>query len=75
MSVVQGGCGLPCLAGPVYDYICTEKCTGIQVPMNEVPDGQLHFVLSKVCVLHLLSELLSHKLMFGFHVTLHHGAY
>jgi len=48
MSVVQGGCGLPCLAEPVYEYICSGKCTYLDVDNKEIPDSNLKFVVQKV---------------------------
>jgi len=50
MSVVQGGCGLPCLAEPVYEYICSGKCTNLDVDNEEIPDPDLKFVIQKVCL-------------------------
>lgn len=48
MSIVQGGCGLPCLADPVYEYICSGKCTYLDVDNEEIPDSKLKFVVQKV---------------------------
>ena len=48
MSVTQGGSGFPFLAPPVYDYLCTGKCTGISLKNEEALDSMLQFVLSKV---------------------------
>ncbi len=53
MSVVQGGGGMPCQAGSVYHYMCTGKCTDVAIPLEEVPQGTLRFVLEKVCHYHL----------------------
>lgn len=50
MSIMQGGCGFPFLAEPVFDYISTGKYTGIQVDVADVPDVPLKFVLEKVNV-------------------------
>ena len=48
MSVVQGGCGLHCLAESVYKYICSGKCTNLDVDNEEIPDPDLKFVIQKV---------------------------
>ena len=45
---MQGGSGLPFLAVPVYDYLCTGKNTGIVVSSDEIPDPTLRFVVDKV---------------------------
>jgi len=48
MSIVQGGNGFPFLAEPVYDYLCTGRCTGISVGITTIPDPTLQFVVTKV---------------------------
>ena len=48
MSVAQGGSGFPFLAEPVYKYLCTGECTGIQLSNEDAPDPTLKFVLEKV---------------------------
>ena len=53
MSIIQGGCGLPFLARPMYDYLVTGQCTGIShlVPIKDIPDAELKFVVTKVYTL------------------------
>ncbi len=48
MSIMQGGGGLPFLAEPVYNYLCTGVSTGIEVHNKDIPDHTLRFVLDKV---------------------------
>ena len=51
MSVTQGGYGFPFLALPVYHYLCTGKCTNVDIPAVDIPDPVLKFVLAKVNIL------------------------
>ena len=48
MSIIQGGSGLPFLAEPVYNYLCTGECTGLAIQTEEVPDPTVRFVLKRV---------------------------
>lgn len=48
MSISQGGIGIPFLAPPVYDYICSELCTGLSMESADLPDPTLKFVIEKV---------------------------
>ena len=48
MSVAQGGSGFPFLAEPVFDYLCTGRCTGISINIPNIPDPTLQFVVHKV---------------------------
>ena len=48
MSITQGGCGVPFLAPPVYDYISTRKLPDIRLHLKDIPDATLRFVLQKV---------------------------
>ena len=48
MSIAQGGCGIPFLAPPVYDYISTGKLPDVKVHLKDIPDATLRFVLQKV---------------------------
>ena len=36
--VMSGGCGLPFLARPVFDYLIGGQYKGISVPVSEIPD-------------------------------------
>lgn len=49
MSILQGGPGLPIFAKPVYDYISAGQFMGVTVPLAEIPDPTLQFVLQRVC--------------------------
>ena len=49
MSILHGGNGLPLLALPVYNYIVTGSYTAITVPVSQIPDMTLQFVIRKVC--------------------------
>ena len=48
MSICQGGIGIPFLAPPVYEYLCSEQCTGLSVKVADLPDPTLKFVIEKV---------------------------
>ena len=48
MSICHGGMGIPFLAQPVYDYLCYEKCVGLNVNVTDLPDPVLKFVIEKV---------------------------
>ena len=49
MSITQGGCSVPFLAPPVYEYISTGKLpTDIEVNLKDIPDATLRFALQKV---------------------------
>jgi len=49
LSIMQGGCGLPFLAKPVFNYISgIGECVGIKIDDNEIPDGLLKLVVRKV---------------------------
>lgn len=38
MSITQGGCSVPFLAPPVYEYISTGKLpTGVEVCLKDIP--------------------------------------
>lgn len=51
MSITQGGCRVPFLAPPVYEYITTGKLpTDIEVNLRDMPEETLRFVLQKVAV-------------------------
>ncbi len=46
---MQGGSGIPFLAEPVYNYLCTGDSTGNEVLNEDIPDPTLSFVLDKAC--------------------------
>ncbi len=49
MSMTQGGCGIPYLSPPVYDYICSGKLpSSIEVDKKNLPNTTLAFILQKV---------------------------
>ena len=48
MSIYQRGMGIPFLAQPVYDYLCYEKCVGLNVNVTDLSDPVLKFVIEKV---------------------------
>lgn len=48
MSVVQGGCGIPCLADPVYEYITSGKCSSIVVSSDDIPELAMRDTVEKV---------------------------
>ena len=55
MSIAQGGCGLPFLAGPVFNYLIgSGECTGIMVDDCEMPEGLLKLVVKKVNVVYVI---------------------
>ena len=48
-SITQGGCGVPFLALPVYEYISTGKLpTDVEAHLRNIPDVTPRFVLQKV---------------------------
>ena len=51
MSVVQGGCGFPFLAQPVFDYLVQGHYKGMNVPASDIPDVSLRFIMGKVSFL------------------------
>ena len=51
MSVVQGGCGFPFMAQPLYNYIVHGSIKGINVSVSDIPDGTLRFIVAKVSFL------------------------
>ena len=64
MSIVQGGCGLPYLSRPYFDYILHGTYTGISdlVTPCDIPDYELRGIVEKVCFMafiycyHLMSR-------------------
>ena len=49
MSISQGGCGLPFLAHPVFNYITgMGDCVGATISDDEIPDGLLKLIVTKV---------------------------
>ena len=48
MSIIQGGGGFPFLSESVYKYFTTGVCLGIEVENDDIADGTLRFVVSKV---------------------------
>ena len=49
MSILQGGCGVPIMAKPVFDYLSgIGECTGIDINESEIPDGLLKIIVRKV---------------------------
>ncbi|XP_065901724.1 uncharacterized protein [Dysidea avara] len=48
MSILQGGCGVPIMAKPVFDYLSgIGECTGIDINESEIPDGLLKIIVRK----------------------------
>lgn len=47
ISAVQG-CGFPFLARPLFDYLVQGHYRGITVPVADIPDGILRFIIEKV---------------------------
>lgn len=56
MSIVQGGCGLPYLSRPFFNYIVSGTYTGISgiVPPSDIPDFHLRCIVEKVCPMTLV---------------------
>ncbi len=51
MSITQGGCGLPFLALPVYNYISSgELAPHFNVPLEYIPNPTVRFIVEKVHV-------------------------
>ena len=50
MSIVQGGCGLPYLSKPFFNYLLYGTYTGIStmVAPSDIPDFQLRCIVEKV---------------------------
>ena len=50
MSIVQGGCGLPYLSKPFFNYLFYGTYTGISdlVTLSHIPDIQLRCIVEKV---------------------------
>ena len=50
MSIVQGGCGLPYLSKPFFNYLLYGMYTGIStmVAPSDIPDFQLRCIVEKV---------------------------
>lgn len=54
MSVMQGGCGVPYLSRPFFNYIVSGTLTGISdlVTPSSIPDFQMRCIVEKVHVTH-----------------------
>ena len=50
LSVLHGGKGLPIFSASVYQYIASGSHTSIDVPICEIPDHTLKFIVQKVCI-------------------------
>ena len=50
MSITQGGCGLPCLSQPFFDYLLRGQYTGIidRISPASIPIMDLRFTVEKV---------------------------
>ena len=48
MSILQGGGGFPFLAEAVYEYLSTQKCLGVSIAAEDMPNATLRFVIQKV---------------------------
>ena len=48
MSIIQGGSGFPFLAPPVFEYLVSGKCVGMEIEDQNIPDETLQFVAKKV---------------------------
>ena len=44
MSILQGGCGIPCLSSSVYNYIAYGTCTSAGVNSCDNPDDTVERV-------------------------------
>ncbi len=58
MSITQGGCGLPFLALPVYNYISSgELAPHFNVPLEYIPNPTVRFIVMsilKLCLIFIL---------------------
>ena len=74
MSVVQGGCGLPCLSRPFFNYLIEGEYTGISshVQVTDIREPQLKFIVEKVrgCVSVLFTFKSTNSLSFT-HTCIH----
>lgn len=48
MSILQGGCGIPCLSSSVYNYIAYGTCTSAGVNSCDIPDLSLRDTVERV---------------------------
>lgn len=48
LSIVQGGCGIPCLATSVYEYVSVGKCSNFEVDPADIPDLALRNTVQMV---------------------------
>ena len=51
MSICKGGIGIPFLAPPVYEYLCSEQCTGLNVKLADLPDPVVEKVYRNLLVI------------------------
>eukprot|EP00731_Ephydatia_muelleri_P010443 Em0005g1029a len=47
LSPLKGGCGIPCLADPVYEYITSGKCSSIVVSSDDIPELAMRDTVEK----------------------------
>eukprot|EP00731_Ephydatia_muelleri_P019420 Em0012g245a len=47
VKAFQGGCGIPCLADPVYEYITSGKCSSIVVSSDDIPELAMRDTVEK----------------------------
>ncbi|KAL5457471.1 hypothetical protein EMCRGX_G034735 [Ephydatia muelleri] len=57
MSILQGGCGIPCLSSSVYNYIAYGTCTSAGVNSCDIPDLSLRDTVERVIASTLLDDL------------------
>ena len=48
MSITQGGCGVPFLAPPVYEYLSSGLLSSININLDDLPHSDFKFVLQEV---------------------------
>ena len=48
MSAVQGGAGFHFIAPHVYAYLSAGQWSDVQVPLEDIPEGELKVLLNKV---------------------------
>lgn len=46
---MQGGCGFPAFHPLVYEYIVTGSYLNLEVPVKEVPEAGVRYIIEQVC--------------------------
>ncbi|KAL5469173.1 hypothetical protein EMCRGX_G030387 [Ephydatia muelleri] len=52
-----GGCGIPCLADPVYEYITSGKCSSIVVSSDDIPELAMRDTVEKLVAANCTEEI------------------